>query len=219
MKRQTSSESARRDRRAAQSPEAGFTLVELLLAITILSMVVVSIYSSFSLGAHLRNRSRDRMTELQQMRELISTLRDDLHNLASVDPNLTFPAEGGLVLVRHAGATAAAESGSLRQVVFEPATGEGPTIAIVRRETTTPRGTAATSGDSLAKEPADTRTERRFDGIAALRIDPLRVDDGGLVDATTADPVDAVRIHVTTQDSAFALPDPVIWVLRPEAGE
>jgi len=74
------------------TPDAGFTLIEVLLAVSILALVVTIIYASFSMaGRNVQHAeaSRDR-TDLA--RTLLSRITSDLHNAtcASGVPNRTF---------------------------------------------------------------------------------------------------------------------------------
>ncbi len=58
------------------------------MALTIFAIVVTTVYSAFATGLKLRKRSRVHMQTLQQARQLISTLKDDLANLSPHGPQL-----------------------------------------------------------------------------------------------------------------------------------
>lgn len=117
---------------------AGFTLVELIVAITILLVVATSIYTSFSLGLRVRSDSRARATRLQANRQLTALLREDLRNLAPIAPNLAVT-DGRLSLVRKSDerhARAAGPGGTpprLIHVTYGPAGGDTDPI-LTRRE-------------------------------------------------------------------------------------
>ena len=86
-RRSLRSETALRTRGHPRAADAGFTLVELLVAVAILSVVTTAIHASFGLGLKARQRSRDRLADLQSVRQLVGHLRDDLGNLAPGCPS------------------------------------------------------------------------------------------------------------------------------------
>lgn len=56
----------------------GFTILELLIAVAIFSIVAVSIYSSFNIGVHAWRKAQDSYQIRQQARHALETLSRDL---------------------------------------------------------------------------------------------------------------------------------------------
>ena len=79
---------------------SGFTLVELLVALCILSIVASGTYMAFSTGLRLRKATQDRMHQVQSERQLRATLRDDLFNLSPLKPCMAVQ-ENSMSLLRH----------------------------------------------------------------------------------------------------------------------
>jgi len=117
---------------------AGFTLIELIVAIAILLLLATSIYTSFSLGLRLRSDSQSRSARLQANRQLAALLREDLRNLAPVSPNLAVH-DGRLSLLREADARHMRAAGRgtppprLIHITYGPA-GTKDDAVLVRRE-------------------------------------------------------------------------------------
>ena len=64
----------------------GFTLVELLVAITIGAVVLATIYASFSFGIRTRNHVRHNARELEQSRAFFDQMARDLRSVVSFQP-------------------------------------------------------------------------------------------------------------------------------------
>ncbi|MFH1220217.1 MAG: prepilin-type N-terminal cleavage/methylation domain-containing protein [Candidatus Eisenbacteria bacterium] len=63
------------------SRSTGFTLVELLVAVSLFSLLVLSVYSSFSTGLAARKRAEAVVEVAEQGREVLSLLSRDLSDL------------------------------------------------------------------------------------------------------------------------------------------
>lgn len=75
---------------------AGFTLVELLLAITIFAIVAIALYSSFHAGVRILRRSEEVMEFHQGVRRVLDEVELDLHNTLLAE----LPSEEGDLLVQ-----------------------------------------------------------------------------------------------------------------------
>jgi prepilin-type N-terminal cleavage/methylation domain-containing protein len=65
----------------------GFTLVELLIALAVLSLLAVSLQFALVTAMRLRTSCRDHLDELQARRDVLATFEADLGNLAACTPN------------------------------------------------------------------------------------------------------------------------------------
>jgi len=81
--------------------QRGFTLVELLIGITILLVVVTAAHTSFSIGLRARRAAREREEKLQTVRTWIGRFEDDLRNLVAARPAVALE-ESTVSLLRHA---------------------------------------------------------------------------------------------------------------------
>lgn len=72
-------------KRAASGP-AGFTLVELLIALSVLSVAMATLAALFSSGLRLRAESRRHLAFERDARMLVATLADDLAHLVPAAP-------------------------------------------------------------------------------------------------------------------------------------
>ncbi len=64
----------------------GFTLIEVLIALSVLGVTMAAIFTGFASGLKLRSVTRERMAFDREARVLINTLRDDLANLVPAGP-------------------------------------------------------------------------------------------------------------------------------------
>lgn len=78
----------------------GFTLVELLVALCILSIVTSGTYMAFSTGLRLRGSLQHRREQFEGVSLLRTALRDDLFNLSTVQPHLVVQ-QNSMSLLRH----------------------------------------------------------------------------------------------------------------------
>jgi len=66
--------------------DQGFTLVEVLIALSVLGVALTAVFSLFSSGLNLRTVTRDRMAFDNDARRLINALTDDLAHLVPAGP-------------------------------------------------------------------------------------------------------------------------------------
>jgi type II secretion system protein J len=109
--------------------KAGFTLLELLLAVTIFSIVAVALYASFNAGIRILRRSEEVMSYHQDLRIVMDELSLDLHNSLLAE----------IYSETEKFETAGAEGGEEEHVYFF--TGERKTFSFVTlRDTYTEKG-------------------------------------------------------------------------------
>jgi prepilin-type N-terminal cleavage/methylation domain-containing protein len=65
---------------------AGFTLVEVLIALTVLAVTMTAVFTMFSSGLRLRSVTRDRMSFDRDARLMLTALADDLGHLVPAGP-------------------------------------------------------------------------------------------------------------------------------------
>ena len=66
--------------------DQGFTLVEVLIALSVLGVALTAVFSLFSSGLNLRTVTRDRMAFDNDARRMINALTDDLAHLVPAGP-------------------------------------------------------------------------------------------------------------------------------------
>ena len=64
----------------------GFTLIEVLIALSVLGVTMTAVFTIFASGMKLRSVTRDRMAFDRDARLMISSLKDDLANLVPSGP-------------------------------------------------------------------------------------------------------------------------------------
>ena len=83
----------------AEAGRAGFTLMEVLIALTMLAVTMTAAFSVFSSGIKLRSATRDRMVFDRDARLLLTALSEDFANLVPAGPK-PFVAPDRIVLLR-----------------------------------------------------------------------------------------------------------------------
>jgi prepilin-type N-terminal cleavage/methylation domain-containing protein len=97
----------------------GFTLIEVLIALTVLGVTMVAVFAGFSSGLKLRAVTRDRVAFDRDSRLMINSLRDDFANLVSAGPGPMVSADA-IVLWR------------LNPITFEGSQLSGPPLLVPR---------------------------------------------------------------------------------------
>jgi prepilin-type N-terminal cleavage/methylation domain-containing protein len=192
-------------RSTSEAIAQGFTLVELLVGMTILALVTTGIFTSFNVGLALRERCRERLDGLQIARHLASLLADDLRNLAPGRPSLAIENEG-LSMLRQA--RGLRDSCAVLLVQYRWAEQEDGSIGLGREAT--PLSSAEILADrmtllgyelgekglapvwtSSARDTA--RTERReIPGVLVFEPTGVLYEEGGLV-AKVSGPADSLH--------------------------
>ncbi|MBU8869872.1 MAG: prepilin-type N-terminal cleavage/methylation domain-containing protein [Gemmatimonadales bacterium] len=78
---------------------SGFSLIEVLIAISVLAVTMTAAFSLFSSGIKLRSATRERMADDQDMRLLMAALADDFTHLIPTGPR-PFVSPDTIVLLR-----------------------------------------------------------------------------------------------------------------------
>lgn len=100
-----------------QVDNQGFTLIEVLIALTVLGVTMVAVFAGFSSGLKLRSSTRDRVAFDRDARLMLNSLRDDFANLVSTGPGPMISADA-IVLWR------------LNPIVFEGVQRSGPPLLV-----------------------------------------------------------------------------------------
>lgn len=82
------------DRESKTKNRTGFTLIELILALTIFSVLGTAVYSSFSMGIEMWKRGEYQQRAYQDIRIFLETFSKDLHNATEL-ADVPFLGESG----------------------------------------------------------------------------------------------------------------------------
>lgn len=126
----------------------GFTLLEILIALSVLAVTMTTVYAVFSSGLRLRSATRERMLFDRDLRLLLEAMNDDFAHLAPVGP-LPEVHPDRLVLLRTV-ADPGGETRSLALVSFQWATTDAGDSLLVRAET--PLTVDASDSTAIAAE-------------------------------------------------------------------
>jgi prepilin-type N-terminal cleavage/methylation domain-containing protein len=148
--------------------DAGFTLIEVLIALSMLGLTMATVVALCSSGLRLREATRERLAFERDARILLASLRDDLANLVPAGPPPMVTADS-IVLWRH-------QPASMRPalVTYQWSGAVDQDSMLVRVATTLDLDVSA--ADSV--EAAFLRWARIFDATATGVTPLVREDDG-----------------------------------------
>lgn len=110
----------------------GFTLLEILIALSVLAVTMTAVYAVFSSGLKLRTATRERMRFDRDLRLLLEAMNDDFSHLAPVGP-LPVVHPDRLILLRTVADQGGSTSG-LSLVSFQWAVSDAGDSLLVRAE-------------------------------------------------------------------------------------
>lgn len=95
---------------------AGFTLIEVLIALSVLAVTMTAVFTMFSSGLKLRTATRERLGFDRDSRLLLTALSDDLANLMPCGP-APLVGDDSIVLWRKPGSSGPGRSGDGRPLL------------------------------------------------------------------------------------------------------
>lgn len=154
----------------------GFTLIEVLIALSVLAVTMTAVFTMFSSGLKLRSATRDRMGFDRDARLLLTALADDLANLMPSGP-APMVGDDSIVLWRRPASAAPGRPGDLRPLlVTYQWSGSAAQDSLLVRLTTPLVGDP---GDSALVYQDFLKWARGPVGLQTIRSPLLREGEGG----------------------------------------
>ena len=115
----------RRGRFSPRAASPGFTLIEVLVALSVLGVTLTTVFTLFSAGMKLRSVTRDRMAFDRDARLVVGALMNDFANLVPSGPEPLVSADSIVLWCRKAGPADENGAGGMPEMVTYQWSGSG----------------------------------------------------------------------------------------------